>query len=118
VQPYPHVYRTFTKGRWVGKELLATLVKEFKAYPPEYYENAIKNGMITVNSKQVETDHVLKNGDQIIHTSIRVEPPVLDLPIDIIDESDDYLIINKPPSIIVHTGGGHHYNTIENLLKF
>jgi hypothetical protein len=34
VQPYPHVYRTFTKGRWIDKQLLATLVKEFKAYPP------------------------------------------------------------------------------------
>jgi hypothetical protein len=27
VQPYDHIYRTFTKGRWIGKELLATLVK-------------------------------------------------------------------------------------------
>jgi hypothetical protein len=34
VQPYAYTYRTFTKGRWVGKPLLPTLIKEFKAYPP------------------------------------------------------------------------------------
>jgi hypothetical protein len=61
------------------------MVKEFKAYPPEYYEHAIKNGNILVNNKQVDGSYVLRNGDQIIHTSIRVEPPVLDLPIKIID---------------------------------
>ena len=34
------------------------------------------------------------------------------------NESDDFLVISKPPSIIVHTGGGHHYNTVENILKY
>lgn len=53
-----------------------------------------------------------------MHVSLRVEPPVLDLGIKIVDESDDFLVIDKPPSIIVHTGGGHHYNTIESLLKY
>jgi tRNA pseudouridine synthase 9 len=54
----------------------------------------------------------------IMHTSIRTEPPVLDLPIEICSETEDFLIISKPPSIIVHTGGGHHYNTVESLLKY
>ncbi len=27
-------------------------------------------------------------------------------------------MIDKPASIIVHTGGGHHFNTIESLLKY
>lgn len=74
--------------------------------------------MITVNNQPTDPEYILKNGDQIIHTSIRVEPPVLDLPIDIISESEEFLIISKPPSIIVHTGGGHHFNTIESLLKY
>lgn len=26
--------------------------------------------------------------------------------------------MNKPPSISVHTGGGHHYNTVEGILKY
>lgn len=28
------------------------------------------------------------------------------------------MIVNKPPSVIVHTGGGHHFNTVESLLKY
>ena len=118
VQPYPHVYRTYAKGRWIGKELLATLVKEFKAYPPEYYEQCVLNGMIMVNNSQVACDYVIKNGDQILHTSIRTEPPCLDLPVEIVQETEDYVVICKPPSLIVHTGGGHHFNTVEGLLKY
>lgn len=66
----------------------------------------------------MEKDYLLKNGDAIVHVSVRTEPPVLDLPIEIVDESEDFLVINKPPSLTVHTGGGHHYNTIENILKY
>ena len=69
----------------MAMQLLGTMIKEFKAYPAEYYENAIKNGNILVNNRQVEPSYVLKNGDQITHMSIRVEPPVLDLPIKIIE---------------------------------
>ena len=74
--------------------------------------------MIKVNDKAVPADYIIKNGDKIIHISIRVQPPVLDLPIKIVDETDDFLIVCKPPSLIVHTGGGHHYNTVENILKY
>ena len=67
VQPYAYTFKTFTKGRWVGKPILHTLTKEFKAYSPEYYELALQTGKITVNSKQVPPDYILRNGDAINH---------------------------------------------------
>ena len=72
VKPYPYTYRTFTKGRWINKPFLETLVKQFKAYSPEYYENAIQTGRIKINNKQVSPEYILKNGDEIVHISLRV----------------------------------------------
>ena len=42
--------------------------KEFGAYSPDYYEEAIRNGRIRVNGEKVTRDHILKNGDRITHT--------------------------------------------------
>ncbi len=46
-----------------------------------------------------------------------MEPPCLDILPEIIYEDSDYLVVDKPPYIIVHTGGGFHYNTILGLLE-
>lgn len=41
VKPYPHVYATNVKSRWLGITLLEAMSNEFRAYSKEYYENAI-----------------------------------------------------------------------------
>ena len=33
------------------------------------------------------------------------------------EENEEYLIVNKPPSMTFHTGGGFHYNTLINILE-
>lgn len=37
VLPYQHQFKTFTKGRWIGKSIYEVFVSEFKAFSPEYY---------------------------------------------------------------------------------
>jgi tRNA pseudouridine synthase 9 len=37
VIPYEFVFRTYTKGRWVGKNIYDVFINEFKAYSQEYY---------------------------------------------------------------------------------
>ena len=60
----------------------------------------------------------MSDHDLIEHKVVRVEPPILDIPIKIVEEDDDYVIVSKPPSMIVHTGGGYHYNCLVALLYF
>jgi tRNA pseudouridine synthase 9 len=39
VNPYDYEYKTFTKGRWINKQVFEVFKNEFKAYSSEYYVN-------------------------------------------------------------------------------
>ncbi|CAD8123860.1 unnamed protein product [Paramecium sonneborni] len=118
VKPYKHVYKTNVKSRWLGMTLIDAMEKEFRAYTKEYYLNAINEGKITVNGVVVCPEYKLEHGMQIEHATTRVEPPILDLPIDIVHQDIDFVVVSKPPSMIVHTGGGYHYNCLTAILHF
>ena len=77
VKPYVHKFETFAKKRWWGQKLKDIFIKEFKAFNAEYYTSAIELGKITVNGKTVEQDYLIKEGDKIVHSTVRHETPVL-----------------------------------------
>ena len=52
------------------------------------------------------------------HAIHRHEPPVLDVPIEIVFESEDMLVVSKPPSLPVHPTGRYTYNCLSSILKF
>eukprot|EP00005_Dracoamoeba_jomungandri_P011707 CAMPEP_0174266968 /NCGR_PEP_ID=MMETSP0439-20130205/32007_1 /TAXON_ID=0 /ORGANISM="Stereomyxa ramosa, Strain Chinc5" /LENGTH=317 /DNA_ID=CAMNT_0015354241 /DNA_START=429 /DNA_END=1379 /DNA_ORIENTATION=- len=54
--------------------------------------------------------------DLITHQIHRHEPPVSDTPLQIIDETEHYLIVNKPPTIPVHPSGRYRHNTVLFIL--
>ncbi|CAO3639762.1 unnamed protein product [Mucor hiemalis] len=82
-----------------------------------YYRQAIKKGLITVNEQQTTPDTVIKHHDMLCHTVHRHEPPVTDQPIDIMHETEDLLVINKPGSIQVHPSGRYRHNTVVHILR-
>jgi 23S rRNA-/tRNA-specific pseudouridylate synthase len=69
-------------------------------------------GKITVNKEKVDIDYCIKDGDYILHETIREETPVCNDKITIIKETDDYLIVNKPSSMPVHACGNFKFNTL------
>jgi tRNA pseudouridine synthase 9 len=117
VEPYDYIYKTYAKQRWLGKSIFEIFEKEFHDRSTDYYKHAILNGRITVNGLQVALEYIVKNSDLIENRIHRHEPPVCDLKIEIVDESDDVLIISKPSSIPVHATGRYRLNTIIHILK-
>lgn len=67
VKPYVQVHSTFAKGRWIGRELLEVLTREFGGHPLIYWQNAILRGHIQVNRQIVSTDYKFKNSDAFLH---------------------------------------------------
>lgn len=54
VYPYYFDFKTYCKGRWVGKSLLEVFKSEFRAESIEYYQRAAKEGRIRLNETPVE----------------------------------------------------------------
>ena len=54
VHPYYFDFKTYCKGRWIGKTLLEVFKSEFRAESVEYYQRAAKEGRIRLNETPVE----------------------------------------------------------------
>ncbi len=75
---------------------------------------------ILVNGKWEFVNYILKDGDELIlrfeeeMSSVRIEPQ--DIPIDIIYEDEDILVVNKPPFMPIHPTVNHEKNTLANAV--
>lgn len=85
-------------------------------------QNAIKAGNIIVNEKIVKSNYKVKPGDII--SVVLPYPPIApelipeNIPIDIIYEDDDVVVINKKPDMVVHPGCGNYSGTLVNALLY
>lgn len=67
VKPYVQVHNTFAKGRWIGRELLEVLTREFGGHPLTYWQTAVLKGHVQINGKIVSSDYKFKNSDAFLH---------------------------------------------------
>ena len=86
-----------------------------------FIQNAIKQGAVKVNGKIAKQSLKLSPGDKIDFTP--PEPPSKDIlpediPLDIIYEDEDLIILNKQPGMIVHPARGNTHGTLVNALAF
>ncbi|KAI8921900.1 pseudouridine synthase [Powellomyces hirtus] len=117
VEPYEFTYKTYVKGRWIGRPLIETFTKEFQDKTPEYYRQAIICGKITINDKMVAVDYKPRGGDIMAHSIHRHEPPVTADPLDLVYSDENLLVVNKPSSIPIHPTGRYHHNTMLHILR-
>ena len=83
---------------------------------------AAKDGSIFVNDIAVKSNYKVKPFDVI---RVKFEHPPFenllvgeDIPLDIVYEDDDLLVVNKPAGIVVHPGHGNYSGTLINALIF
>lgn len=93
----------------------------FTEYTRSQVNDWIKKGLVTVNGSSVKAKYSVKVGDEII-----INPPApveLDLvpeniPLDIVYEDNDLLVVNKPQGMVVHPAAGHSNGTLVNALLY
>lgn len=85
-------------------------------------QKAAKNGSIEVNGKIVKQNYKVKSGDKI---RVLFEHPPFenlltpqDIPINVVYEDDDLLVVNKEAGMVVHPGHGNYSGTLINALIF
>jgi len=84
-------------------------------------QKLIKEEKVLVNGKKVNSSYSVRLDDEIIvddelDYEIKVDPE--DIPLNIIYEDDDLLIINKESGMVVHPAPGHYTGTLVNALLF
>ena len=81
----------------------------------------IESGDIRVNSTPVSKKHTLKEGDEVtinLPEPESYEAVAEDIPLDIVYEDDDIIVINKPSGMVVHPAPGNYSGTLVNALLF
>ena len=83
---------------------------------------AIKEGYVQVGEKSVKANYIVRPGDVIkfIMPYRRRGMEILpqDIPLNIVYEDDDTLVVNKPAGMVVHPGHGHFEGTLINALAY
>lgn len=111
---------TFTVDEQVGR-----LDKVIAQYLPDYSRSQanewIKEERVLVNSEVKKAKYQAKLGDEIqvdIPDPITLDLKAENLPLDIIYEDDDLLVVNKPQGMVVHPALGHPDGTLVNALMY
>lgn len=81
----------------------------------------LDDGLILVNSKFEKASYKLEINDEVIVNDFPKEESFLipeDIPLEIVYEDDDILLINKPVGLVTHPGSGNKEHTLANALKF
>ncbi len=93
----------------------------FSDYSRSQIKQLLDGGNITVNGKTEKAKYKVKSGDVI-----RLEEPETktlelrpeNIPLDIVYEDDDVIVINKPQGMVVHPAPGHDEHTLVNALLY
>ncbi len=86
-----------------------------------YIQQLIKDGFVKVNEKNIKPNYKCKSKDIIIvQAEEKKELEVLpeNIPIDIVYEDEDIIIVNKQKDMVVHPAAGHENGTLVNALLY
>ena len=104
----------------LGKRFDQTLAEMFPDYSRSRLKEWILAGHVTVNDIVVDVPREKMFGGELIAINTEVEAEVRfkaqDLPLNIVYEDDDILVINKPAGFVVHPGAGNPDGTVLNAL--
>ena len=97
------------------------LSENIKDRTRSYIKTLIVSGNVLVNGKKEKSGYKLKNKDKIVVTIPKDE--LLDIkeeniPLNIIFEDDDIIIINKEKGMVVHPANGNYTGTVVNSLMY
>lgn len=86
-----------------------------------YIQKMIAEGQCYVNGKAVKASYRVKEEDEVVFSLPKsVEPDIAaeDIPLDILYEDEDVLVVNKPKHMVVHPAPGHYNGTLVNAVMY
>jgi 23S rRNA pseudouridine1911/1915/1917 synthase len=102
-----------------GKRIDAFLHDRLPEYSRSRLQAWIKDGRVLVNGKDIRASYSIRGHESVSVTPadlppLRAEPE--ELPLNILYEDDDVVVVDKPAGMVVHAGAGHERGTLVNAL--
>lgn len=105
----------------IGQRIDLYLSTNCEDFSRSAISKSIEKGLVTVNNDTVNKSYKLALGDKI---TVTIEDPVeldiieQDIPLEIVYEDNDLLVVNKPKGMVVHPAAGNYTDTLVNALMF
>ena len=118
---YMETYNIEADENWTDKRVDKALADYFDNYSRSFLKKLLDDGNILVNDKKAKPSLKIASGDRIDITipsiaSVEIEPE--NIPLDIVYEDEDIIIVNKPKGMVVHPAPGHYSGTLVNGLMY
>ncbi|SDZ90375.1 23S rRNA pseudouridine1911/1915/1917 synthase [Oribacterium sp. KHPX15] len=84
-----------------------------------YASKLIKDDRIQLNGRSCKASSKVKEGDELLidmPEPVSLDVVAEDIPLDIVYEDEDFLIVNKPKGMVVHPAAGHYQGTLVNAV--
>ncbi len=97
------------------------LTDEFDGYSRSFIQKIIKDGNVSVNDKIVKSNYKVNHRDTLCINFPELSEPEIaaeNIPLDILFEDDDIIVVNKPKGMVVHPAAGHYTHTLVNALMY
>ena len=104
---------------YLGQRIDQVAALIWNDYSRERLKQWLKDGHLLVNGNSVKPKYKCE-GDEVLTLNVELEAQTRslpeDIPLDIVYEDDDILVINKPVGMVVHPGAGNSTGTLVNAL--
>lgn len=95
------------------------LAEKESGFSRSFIQKLLKEGQVTVGGRPAKSNYKIRENDCIrLEVPDSSEPDIVpeDIPLDILYEDEDVLIVNKPKGMVVHPAAGHYQGTLVNAV--
>lgn len=114
-------YRFQITEEYEGERLDKGLSLLIDSLSRSFVSKLIKDNKVFVNEKPAKSSYQLKTDDEVVfELPPSQEPDILaeNIPLDVLYEDKDVIVINKPKGMVVHPAAGHYSGTLVNALMY
>lgn len=108
-------------AEYEGKRLDKFLAVIYPDVSRAYFQKLIKSGQVTICGVSLKSSYLVKEGDLVtvqIPPAVQVDLQPEDIPLEILYEDQDVLVVNKPKGLVVHPAPGHYTGTLVNAVMY
>ena len=115
------IFKFLINEEWEGLRIDKYLSLNLDFLSRSYIQKMIQEQNVSVNGKIVKANYNLKEDDEIefqLPTNVEPDIEAENIPLDVLYEDNDVIVVNKPKGMVVHPAAGHYSGTLVNALMY